>query len=156
MGFVKVETQIGEKKLSFEIESNGLYQINCLSYVINKPDKIIEILITDDIIFILTEDRDFRLGALQAPIYKNERRNNNLDAYDWKGQHLWNIGDIVGDIKTNFTGATLTTNKNLVIEKIVDVHNEYSANILICFAGAYRYIIDPKNKTIISKTNGKW
>lgn len=156
MGFVKVETQIGEKKLSFEIESTGLYQINCLSYVINKLDNITEILIADDIILILTEDRDFRIGSLQAPFYKDERRINNLDAYDWKGHHLWNIGDIVGDIKTNFTGATFTTNNKLIVDKIVDVHNEYSANILICFAGAYRFIIDPINKTIISKTNGKW
>ena len=156
MGFVRIEMQTSEKNLSFEIESKELYQIGGLLHTIDKQDLIIAILVAEDMIFTLTEDRDLRDGLLQAPINKDERRINNLDAYDWNGNHLWNIGDIVGDIKTCFTGATLTTNTQLIADKILDVHNVYSANLLVCFAGAYRFIIDPINKIIISQTNGKW
>lgn len=146
MGFIKVEFLTNGKNLSFEIPSDGLYQLNCLSHshIINTSDKILEILIIKDMIMVLTEDRDFRHGALQAPIYKDDRRINNMDAYDWNGNHLWNIGDIVGDIKTPFTGAALSAEES------------ETGEFLICFAGAYRFVIDPIRKTVISKTSGKW
>lgn len=146
MGFIKTEFLTNGKKLSFEIPSNGLYQLNCLSHshIIHTSDKILEIFIIKDMIMLLTEDRDFRNGALQAPIYKDDRRINNIDAYDWNGNHLWNIGNIVGNIKTPFTGAVLSA------------EGSETEAYLICFAGAYRFVIDPVRKTVISKTSGKW
>lgn len=155
MGYILTEIQIDGKKLSFETDSNGLYQLNCLSHIINTSDKILSILIMKNMMILLTEDRDFRNGVLQAPIYKDERRINNIDAYDWNGKHLWNIGDIVGDIKTPFTGARLTADKSF-FENSSTASTGTSTDFLICFAGAYRFIIDPVNKTILSKTSGKW
>ena len=145
MNCIQTEIQIAGKKLSFETTSNGLYQLNCLSHahIIHTPDKILAILVIKDMIILLTEDRDFRNGAQQAPFYKDDRRINNIDAYDWNGTHLWNIGDLVGDIKTPFTGAVLTA-------------DESNQDLLTCFAGAYRFVIDPITKTVISKTSGKW
>ena len=156
MEWVKTEIQVDGKKLSYETESNGLYHINCLSNVINVQDKIIEILVTKDMIIILTEDRDLRNGARQAPIYKDDRQINNIDAYSWNGQHLWNIGEIVGDIKTPFTGSALILNDELVDKGVLNVENEYSFDLLVCCAGAYQFTIDPVNKKIISKISGKW
>ncbi|MBR6744493.1 MAG: hypothetical protein IKM00_04685 [Clostridia bacterium] len=149
MGYIQTEIQMDGKKLSFETDSNGLYQLNCLSHshIINTSDKILSILIIKDMIILLTEDRDFRNGALQAPFYKDDRRTNNMDAYAWNGKHLWNIGDIVGDIKTPFTGVSLTAGEN---------NSECSADLLICFAGDYRFVIDPIEKSVISKISGKW
>ena len=146
MGFIKTEFLTNGQKLSFELPSDGLYQLNCLSHshIIHTADKILEIFIIKDMIMILTEDRDFRNGASQTPIYKDDRQINNINAYDWNGNHLWNIGNIVGDIKTPFTGAVLSAEES---EK---------GEFLICFAGAYRFVIDPIRKTVISKTSDKW
>ena len=150
MGYIQIQTQIDGKKLSLEIESNELHQLNCLSHIhtINTPDKILSILIIKDMIVLLAEDRDFRDGALHAPICKDDRRINNIDAYDWNGKHLWNIGDIVGDIKTPFTGATLTVNGGS--------DDDMQKDLLICFTFDHRFVIDPINSTVISKTCGKW
>ena len=149
MSYIQIQTQIDGKKLSFEIESNDLHQLNCLSHMhtINKPDKILSLLIIKDMIILLTEDRDFRNGELHASIYKDNRQINNIDAYDWNGKHLWNIGNIVGDIKTPFTGATLTVNGG---------SDDMQKDLLICFTFDHRFVIDPINSTVISKTCGKW
>ena len=93
--WIKVETQIEAQKLAFEIESSGLYQLYGLQHIIELQDKICNIYILKDMIIIRAEDRDFRYGAKTAPFYKDNRRINNIDAYDWQGNHLWNIGDIV-------------------------------------------------------------
>ena len=150
MGYIQTQIQIDGKKLSFETESSELHQLNFLSHMhtIHTPDKILSILIIKDMIILLTEDRDFRNGALHTPIYKDDRRINNINAYDWGGRHLWNIGDIVGDIKTPFTGATLTAND--------DSDDNKQKDLLICFAGDFRFVIDPVNNTVVSKTSGKW
>ncbi|MBE6664826.1 MAG: hypothetical protein E7603_01215 [Ruminococcaceae bacterium] len=156
MGCINVEILTNGKKLSFETESNGLYRLNCLSNIIETQDNISEILVTEDLVILRTEDRDFRNGALQAPWIKDDRRINNINAYDWNGRHLWNIGDIVGDIKMAFNGCTVTSNANLVDTGELVAENSHSKNLLICVAGGYRFIIDPVKKTILSKTNGKW
>ena len=156
MGHINVQILTNGKKLSFETESNGLYLLNDLLHPIKTEDKILTALVTDDTIVLRTEDRDFRNGASQAPWLKNDRRINNIDAYDWEGRHLWNIGDIVGDIKMAFNGCSVISNKNLVAEGELHAEKTHSENLLICVAGGYRFIIDPSDKTILSKTNGKW
>ena len=49
----------------------------------------------------------------------------------------------MGFIKTKFL-----TNGNAV--------GNATEELFICFAGAYRFVIDPIRKTVISKTSGKW
>ncbi|MBQ3489246.1 MAG: hypothetical protein IJA86_01485 [Clostridia bacterium] len=156
MGFIQVEILTHGKKLSFEMESHGLYQLDFPKNTLKTLDKILSVLITDDRIILRTEDRDFRHGALQAPWLKDNRRMNNIDAYDRDGNHLWNIGDIVGDIKMSFTGCHLTSNAQLVDDGAINTETAYSANLLVCFSGGYRFIIDPIHQTVISKTSGKW
>ena len=72
MGYIQTQIQIDGKKLSFETESSELHQLNFLSHMhtIHTPDKILSILIIKDMIILLTEDRDFRNGALHTPIYR--------------------------------------------------------------------------------------
>ena len=82
--WIKVETQIEAQKLAFEIESSGLYQLYGLQHIIELQDKICNIYILKDMIIIRAEDRDFRYGAKTAPFYTDNRRINNLDAYDWQ------------------------------------------------------------------------
>ena len=103
--WIRVQVQIEAQKLSFEIKSNGLYQLCGLQHIIGLQDEINSIFILKDMIIIITEDRDFRHGYRPTSYIKDNRQINNIDAYDWQGNHLWNIGDIVGDIKRGFGGG---------------------------------------------------
>ena len=66
MGYwVKIVTITNSKeRLAFEIKSDELYRINCYTHIIESPDLINQICIFNDIIVLLTEDRDFRNGAV--------------------------------------------------------------------------------------------
>lgn len=154
MGWIRVEIQIDGKKLSYETQSDGLYQLNCLDHVINLLDKICEIFIIKDMIIIRTEDRDFRNGTLQASFIKENRQINNIDAYDWNGKHIWNIGDIVGDIKMAFSGGTLTTNHDIINCGMLNIDNDCSFDLYKCYAGGFQFVVDPIQKKLLTKTNG--
>lgn len=154
--WIKVETQIEAQKLAFEIESSGLYQLYGLQHIIELQDKICNIYILKDMIIIRAEDRDFRYGAKTAPFYKDNRQINNIDAYDWQGNHLWNIGDIVGDIKRAFDGGGLTTKASVQQDnRLLDV-GDCSSDLFYCIADARRFLIDPIQKSILEIKCGKW
>ena len=92
MGVIRIETVVDiENKFSFEIESEGLYDINCLPSAkhIVSPDKIYEICIANGILIIHSEDRDFRDGfRCGIPFIKENRQENNINAYDFHPNHM--------------------------------------------------------------------
>ena len=158
MGFIRIETVIDvDNKFSCEIESEGLYTINCLPSTnhIKSLDKIHEICIANGLLIILTEDRDFRDGFSDAvPFMKENRKENNINAYDWNGNHLWNIGDLVGDIKMAFAGITYISPMEVERECSMKLYNQ-SKNLFKCVAGGWTFIIDASKKEIVYKTVGK-
>ena len=154
MQCINIEIQIDNKKISFEIESKDLYQLNCFNFIIKQLDKIIDICVLKKMIILRTEDRDFRNGALQVPFKKDDRRVNNIYAYNWMGQCLWNIGEIVGDLKTAFHGCMLTTRQDLIDTGILKGTIQCSDDLLQCYVGGFQYIIDPFAKTVLSIITG--
>lgn len=155
MGFVKVETVNNNKKFIMEIESNGLYAINCLlGKNVEFLDKILDICITDDFLLVRTEDRDFRNGCQSASWLKENREENNINAFDWQGNHLWNIGELVGDIKMAFDGITHITSSKANIELGTDIESD-SQYLFKCVSGGFAFIIDAQNKKMLYKISGK-
>lgn len=156
MGFVRIETITGQgKKFSMWIESEGLYAVNCtLGKNVEFLDKVLDICITDDILLIRTEDRDFRNGCQSAPWIKVNREENNVNAYDWQGNCLWNIGELVGDIKMAFDSITHITpeeaKETLGIRLNPDAHHVFR-----CIACGFTFLIDAKNKKMLYKIAGK-
>lgn len=157
MGFIYIEVATNpDKKFICEIESEGIYKINCLyGPIIETPDKIYQICITSDFLIVLTEDRDFRNGALTAPFIKDERRENTISVYDWKGAFLWNISEAVGDIKMPFTSVSCLSK--------IEAEKEFGITLpdridyaLKCNAWGCIFIVDVKNKKLLYKTAGKY
>ena len=152
MGYVTIRTlTYGKNWVSFDIESQGLYKIHCLSGVpIESLDKILQVCITDKNFILLTEDRDFRDGALTAPWVKDDRSTNNVWVYDINGTLLWNIGSIVGDIKMAFDGIGCAFKSEAELEY---GHKFPSASevLLIGIAAGLTFIIDVDNKTLLAK-----
>lgn len=157
MGFIYIEVATNpDKKFNCEIESEGIYKINCLygpSPIIETLDKIYKICITSDFLIVLTEDRDFRNGALHAPFIKDERRENNISIYDWKGVFLWNISEAVGDIKMSFDSVSCISKAKA--EKEFGITLPDLDYVLKCIACGFVFIVDAKNKKLLYKIAGK-
>ncbi len=157
MGFIQIETVLDdESRFRFEIESQGLYAINCLSRTpIVSPDKIWEICILRDMVVIRTADRDFRDGRQFSAWEKEDRRENNILAFDWQGNLLWNIGEIVGDIKQAFQGCCYISHAQ-VYEEFGIALPDQAGYLLRCIAGCWMYIIDATNRSVLHKVSGKF
>ena len=143
------------KRTILEIESNGLCKVNFTlsDKILQLPDKICKICVTDDMIVIHTEDRDFRNGQQSAPWVKDNRQINNVDAYDHNGNYLWNIGSIIGDIKMQIDGIYQINAKEAKKEYGVKVRRK-QRNLFICTAGGYLMIIDGTQQKLLLKIAG--
>ncbi len=157
MGFITIETVVNEgSRFCFEIESEGLYTINCLTRTpIRSPDKICKICILPGMVVIRTEDRDFRDGRQTAPWEKGDRLENNIIAYDWQGNKLWNIGEIVGDIKEAFLGVCYISREKAQAEFSVSLP-ENTGPLLGCNTGCRVYLVDAVNQKLLCKVSGKY
>lgn len=154
MGSVKIETINRDKKFMMEIESDNLYAINCLSGKnVAFLDRIREICIAEGIILIRTEDRDFRNGCQSAPFVKDNREENNIHAFDWQGNHLWNIGELVGDIKMAFDGITHITPSEANSQFGIRLKRN-AQGLFMCVSGGLVFIIDAFNKKMLCKVTG--
>ena len=154
MGTVKIESATRDKKFVMEIESDNLSAINCRAGKVEFLDTIRDICIAEEIILIRTEDRDFRNGCLIAPFVKENREENNVNAYDWSGNHLWNIGELVGDIKMAFDGITHITPTEAKRE--FGIKPKRNARCLFrCVAGGFVFIVDAESRKMLYKAAGK-
>lgn len=153
-GWTRVETQTNGEKISFEIETSGIYNLNFRGYRISSLDKIYGVCITDSMVFVRKQDPAFRDGASFVPDIPEGRRINCVDAYDRKGVHLWSIGDIVGDIKSLYQNIWLTTRDELISSGILSNDVDCSLDILAFVAGGFLYYIDPSNKKVLKIVTG--
>lgn len=139
MYWVTIETIMGDgHKYYFDIESEGLYRINpnWSGRILDFSDKITKICITEDMLVIQTQDRDFRDGRQTASWMKDNRQINNVDAYDHNGNHLWNIGSIIGDIKMQIDGFSYITADQAKNKYGVEVQRNQK-NLFCCTAGGF-------------------
>ena len=158
---IQIQSIFDRKRVAFSIEADELKNLFVSDKLIALKDNVLEIGMTKAMLLIHSKDRDFRDGAMIAPKEKDDRRINNIDAYDWEGNHLWNIGDIVGDIKRQFNGFDLTTRELLKGELPKGFADDLdpsldSHDLLICIADIYMYIIDLQDLKILKKIPGKW
>lgn len=135
-------------------EKSKLLFLKLDNFGLESLDNIYEISITPNRIIIVHEDPEFRDGRMHTSLIKDACLVSNIDAYDWDGNHLWNIADIVGDIKMLFFGGKVVTKEQFMNNRnaryfvdqnlVPDEHEFYSAST----DGRY-YIIDMDTLEII-------
>jgi hypothetical protein len=153
---IRINVLINGKRLSACIRSEtdlkelyifGLDNIKSL-------DNIISIDITKDFIILTKEDRAFRDGMKKTVSYDEtwDRRINNIEAYDWEGKLVWNIGDIVGNIHRPFWGGIVIAGKDF--EKVYGSaipEKCQNHDLLCCAAFDMVYVIDLTSSQFIGK-----
>ena len=137
----------------YEFPHNGLKILNCTAgKSLEMLDNICGIVFTDELILIRTEDRDFRDGRKQADWIKDNREENNIYCFDIKGNLLWNIGEVVGDIKMAFDGMYHITPRNA--KKLYGKFVMPTRYLFHCIAGDFGFLIDGKKQKLICKKSG--
>lgn len=134
-----IKALFDQKLLNMSMDDLAVNHLRLRSHMIESAENIYEISITKNVVIITTE------YAIQSKSDPNSTQifTNNINAYDWDGNHLWNIADIVGDLKIPFFGGTVTT------KDIMKSHfgfDEYlyddSCELFCCSAGNHLYIVD--------------
>lgn len=128
---------LNDESLSLELDAtdylNGLH-INC--HPLKRKDHITEVVVGENIV-IIKQDAYYEGG-------------NNINAYDWKGNYLWNIADIVDDRDRVYDGGNicpmrkLETRWGFVREKYPVGHTFYN-----CVSGGNAYIIDLEDRKVV-------
>ena len=156
MGVVSIQTVLNDDtEFWFQIEVEDLRMINCPVRRIESLDKIYQICVIDHLLVITKEDRGFRDGrSYLSPSDIDERSINNVDVYDWDGNHLWNIGDIVGDIKMPFDSVAHISQKRAREEFDIAI-NAYTGPLFQCIAAGFVYIIDASKRKLLGKFSGR-
>ena len=147
---------INGKRLSVNTMSeNALKELNLLGLNgIKSLDHIISVNVTKDFIILYKEDRAFRDGTRKSVSYDEtwDRRINNIEAYDWDGNLVWNIGDIVCNIHRQFWSGIVIAGKDF--EKVYGsaIPEEcLNHDLLCCAAYDMVYVVDLSNSTFIGK-----
>ena len=156
--WVTIETVLGNgRHYIIDMESDGLYKLNpnWTGNILEFKDKICKMIVTDDLLIIRTEDRDFRDGSQSASWIKDNREINNVDAYDHNGNHLWNIGEIIGDIKMQIDAISHITAEQAIDDYGIAVGVNQN-DLFSCTAGGYLLIVDGKEQKLLLKKAAAW
>jgi hypothetical protein len=156
---INVQVLLNGKRIEFGVKSiEGLYALCIRKDVIipiKSADDIYGINITNDLIILTKKDRAYRNGKeLLREDDFGERSVNNIEAHDWNGNLVWNIGDIVGDIKKPFFGCNVVTGEMIKDDSTIKISESYATHdLLICNAG-WLFVIDLKTNELLGKFPG--
>ena len=134
-----IKALFDQKLLNMSMDDLAVNHLRLRSHMIESAENIYEISITKNVVIITTE------YAIQRKSNPNSTQifTNNINAYDWDGNHLWNIADIVGDLKIPFFGGTVTTKDIMKSHFGFDEYlNDDSCELFCCYAGNHLYIVD--------------
>lgn len=141
----QIHALINQKLLTIAADSPAI-PIVCLSkQVVARNEKAIGISITKDTVIITTQ------YALESESKgKLLSITNNINAYDWNGNHLWNIADIIGDLKIPYLGGTVTTSDILKKYPGFDAQKyDTDCELFSCSSADRLYIIDLNRQELI-------
>lgn len=149
-----IYTVINGKFAHVQLSCKEIKRIGTHRFPIELLDHAYEISITKNLLIVTTANPAFRNGAKWAPMMEESVPVNNINAYDWDGNHVWNIADILGDLKMFCYGGSVTTVDALRGHTQFDEslyagtegHELFSAN-----AGCLSYIIDLDERKVIQK-----
>ncbi len=141
---LKITALLNQKLLHLSANNDSLNDI-CLCSRVLESKNIYEISITKDFVIITTEY--LTKGSNYAA---DNAIPNNIDAYDWHGNHVWNIADVIGNKNVPFWGGTVAT-KNTMKNHFGFNEELYddSCELFCCSSGNYLYVINLDNRKLV-------
>lgn len=114
-------------------------------------DNICKISLARDMVILLTVSPTYRNGYVPNPDYIPDYSTYNyVDAYDYEGNHLWNIAEIIGDAGSGICDGYVCSTEYLMKgceDTYIDGHE-----LFVCWnEDGMRYLIDLDEKKVIHK-----
>ena len=118
---------------------------------ITSLDRIYNISFTKNMVILLTASPKFRNTPAPNPEYVPDySAYNYVNAYDYNGNYLWNIAEIIGDVGTGICDGYVCSSKYLLEdskEKYIEGHE-----LFVCWdCYGMRYLIDLDEKRVLHK-----
>jgi hypothetical protein len=147
----KVNALFDQKLVNISADNIEVNNLCLCSHIIDSSENIYEISITKDFVIITTEYAvQSKSDTIKNATTINRIFTNNINAYDWNGNHLWNIADIVGDLKIPYLGGSVTTKEIMKNHFGFDeLKYDDSCELFCCSACNYLYIIDLKCRKLV-------
>lgn len=139
--WIECKIGINDKILSLDIINKDYFEaLNVsgrgFSKIIDNHKYIFEICILDNML-ILTEDA-YYVG------------NDNVYAYDWEGNSLWNVADIVGKKNIKYNGCVIGSINSVDGNYYKEEMFEDTDFVVGCVGDARSYIINPYTKKVLN------
>lgn len=113
-------------------------------------DNICKISLSNNMVILLTASPRFRDSAIPKPDCVLDYDVNCVDAYDYEGNHLWNIAEIIGNVGSSICNGHVCSTKWLTggaNEGYIEGHE-----LFVCWdCNEVRYLIDLDEKRVIHK-----
>ncbi|MBQ9761749.1 MAG: hypothetical protein IJV82_01580 [Oscillospiraceae bacterium] len=137
------------RRVSVEVEN--LKEIRLFDKEIKTLDNICDISFAKDMVILQTDSPRYRYAPKPNPEYKPDYAvNNYVNAYDYNGNHLWNISQIIGDVGSGISGGHICSTDYL-LEESKDSYVE-GHELFVCWDEyGMRYLIDLDEKKVIHK-----
>ena len=130
-----------------------LDSLNIKDQTIIFPGGITEISITHDLFIITTADPIFQDNK---PHKFEECSTDLIKAYDWQGNLVWSIKDIIPNINAPLYGGFIVDQDHIMdILMGYDLQYNNYHDFYVCFIGGLRYIIDLQERKVIAKSPTK-
>ena len=163
---VKVHIGINGDVFSFDIEDISAFpkKFRLKDRYIKSLDDIVEISIADDLFILTNRDPAFRITG-RLFIGFDECSTDTIKAYNWDGEFLWSIDDIIKGLTGEYLGGWLINRAQAVTDEDPLPDGGRAEDILACvdpshplFAcldGGWRYVLDLKDKRVLFRTSNR-
>lgn len=101
---IQISVLIDKKAAFFSVSDTQINRIGFYKRVLELPGQITDISIAKNLFIVTTRDPNSRGCKAGERPAEPDYSANNITAYDWDGNFLWNIAEIVGDIGISFFG----------------------------------------------------
>ena len=118
---------------------------------IETQDRIFSVSFAKNMVILLTGSPEYRYAPDPNPEYVPDYGlYNYVNAYDYDGNHLWNIAEIIGDVGFGICAGHVCSTEYLV-EGAQDAYIE-GHELFVCWDSlGMRYMIDLDEKKVIHK-----
>ena len=143
---ITVYTIVGNECREVAFWTDKANEIGIGGVKISVPDNICIVSFTKKTVILVTDSPRFK----SSPNYTPDYNVNCVNAYDYNGNHLWNIAEIIGNVESNICYGHVCSTDYLTAES-KDLHTE-GHELFVCWdSNEIRYLIDLDEKKVIHK-----
>ncbi len=144
---LRIHTLFDQKLQHITTDNFSINKFCLCSNIKELTENVYEISITKDCIILTTEYAFLEKHEL---LHADKVITNNINAYDWSGNHLWNIANIVGDNGMPFWGGSVTTKELMQNYGLNEFEYDRMGELFFCTSfDNSTYIIDITNRKLL-------